>query len=71
MWWEAIEQGTDPFPGGLDGALGGFAKQSFELGKDLLDRVEVGTVGRQEEELGSGRSDGPAHGLSLVTAEVV
>ena len=55
----------DPLPGGLDGALGGFAKQSFELSKDLLDRVEVGTVGRQEEELGSGRSDGPAHGLSL------
>jgi hypothetical protein len=28
-----------------------FAEQGLELGEDLLDRVEVGTVGGQEEEL--------------------
>jgi hypothetical protein len=37
--------------GGVGGALCGFAEQGLELGEDLLDRVEVGTVGGQEEEL--------------------
>ena len=46
-------------------ALGGLAEQGFELGEDLLDRIEVGTVGRQEEELGAGGADGAAHGWPL------
>ena len=33
---------------------GGFAQQGLELGEDLLDGIEVGRVGRQEEELGAG-----------------
>jgi hypothetical protein len=37
--------------GGVGGALCGFGEQGLELGEDLLDRVEVGTVGGQEEEL--------------------
>jgi len=43
----------------------------FELGEDLLDGIEVGTVGRQEEELGPGGSDSLADGLALVAAEIV
>ena len=43
----------------------------LELGEELLDRVEVGAVGRQEEEMGAGGPDGAAGGLSLVAAEVV
>ena len=43
----------------------------FELGEDLFDRVEVGGVFRQEEELGAGRADQSPYGLALVTAEIV
>ena len=43
----------------------------LELGEELLDRVEVGAVGRQEEEMGAGGPDGAAGGLALVAAEIV
>jgi hypothetical protein len=46
-----IKEFADAPPGGVDGSLRGFAEQRLELGEDLLDRVEVGTVGGQEEEL--------------------
>jgi hypothetical protein len=38
----------------------GLADQVLELGEELLDRVEVGAVGRQEEEMGAGGPDGAA-----------
>ena len=56
---------------GFDGSRGGFAQQVLELGEDLLDRVQVGRVFRQEEELGAGRADELAHGFALVAAEIV
>jgi hypothetical protein len=31
------------------GRLGGFSQEMLQLGEHLLDRVEIGTVGRQEE----------------------
>src|SRR5262249_29169226 len=39
--------------------------------KDLLDRIEVWRVLRQEEQLGAGRADELAHGIALVAAEIV
>jgi hypothetical protein len=71
VWREAVEQDADPLPCCLEGSFGGFAQHCFEFGEDLLDRIEVRAVGRQEEELGAGHSDGTAHGLSFVTAEIV
>jgi hypothetical protein len=68
---EAREQSADSSPSGVDGPLGGFAEQGLELGEDLLDRIEIGTVGRQEEELGAGSPDGSSDGFTLVTAEIV
>jgi len=47
------------------------SQQSFELGEDLLDGVEVGGVFRQEDEAGSDIPDRLAHRLSLVGAEIV
>lgn len=35
---------------GLERACGGFAQKRFQLGKSLLDRVEIGTVRRQVEQ---------------------
>lgn len=55
----------------FDGSFGGFAEQGFEFCKYLFDRIEVGAIGRQEEELGADRANGAPHGLSLVAAEIV
>ena len=58
-------------PSGLNGARVGLAQQGLELGEDLRDRVEIGRVARQEEQLGAGAADQAAHRLALVTAEIV
>ena len=68
---EAFEQLADALPGSFDGSLVGLAQEGFEFGKDLLDRVEVWAVGRQEEELCIDGADGSTHGHALVTAEIV
>ena len=43
----------------------------FELGEDLLDRVEIGAIGREEEQPCAGSPDRGANGLALVAAEIV
>ena len=53
------------------GSGGGFSQQVLELGEDLLDRIEVGRVFRQEEELGASRSDRPSNRCAFVAAEIV
>lgn len=53
------------------GSLCGLTHQVFELGKDLLDRIEIWAVGRQEQELGPGATDRLADGGSFVTAQIV
>jgi hypothetical protein len=37
---------------GFDGALCGLAQEGLQLGEDLLDGVQVGRVGRQEDQVG-------------------
>ena len=43
----------------------------LEFGEDLFDRVEVGAVGRQEDEVSAPGPDGGARRLALVAAEIV
>ena len=43
----------------------------FELGEHLLDRIEIGRVRRQEEQMRSDGAYGLSHGLTLVAAEVI
>lgn len=43
----------------------------FELGEDLFNGIEIGTVGRQEEEFCSGPAYGLSHRLPLVGPEIV
>lgn len=43
----------------------------FELGKELLDRVQIGGVFRQEEEPGADRADGLADSLASMAAEII
>ena len=71
MWGEGVEEKADAFPGGFDGTLGGFAQEGLELGEEVLDRVEIGGVWGQEEELGAGGADGTADGLALVASQII
>jgi len=66
-----LEKCSDAFPCGLDGSFGSFAQEVFELCEDLLDRIEIGTIGRQEEELGSNGSKRAADSFCFVAAEIV
>ena len=43
----------------------------LSLAEDRLDRIEIGRVARQEEQLGDGAADQAAHRLGLVAAEIV
>src|SRR3546814_5070299 len=43
----------------------------LELGEHLFDRVQVGAVGRQEEEARTDAADSGADGRTLVTAQVI
>ena len=55
----------------VDGSRDSVAKQVFELGKDLFNRVQIGRVFWQEEKLGADRADELANCLAPVAAEVV
>ena len=57
--------------GEVDGSGLGFSQQRLELGEDLLDGIEIGTIGRQEEELGADGAQGGSHGDTFVAAEIV
>ena len=68
---EGVEEKADTSPEAVDGALCCLAQEGLELGEGVLDGVEVGTVGRQQEKLCPGRFDGLAHRGGLVGSEVV
>ena len=65
-----VEGFADGLPKAFDGSLGGLSQQGVELGEDLLDRIEVGRVFRQEEELGADRLDESAYPRPLVAGEI-
>lgn len=71
MWREGIEQGADAPPCCLDRPLSCLAQEMLELGEDLLDRIEVGTVWREEQEAGASGSDRGPDGRFLMAGEIV
>jgi len=66
-----LEECSDASPGRFNGSLGGFSEQCLELGEDLLDRIEVRAIGRQEKELGTCSTDHVPYDLGFVAAEIV
>lgn len=56
---------------GVDGARWLLPQKRFELGEGELDRVHVGAVGRQVEDLGAAGGDGLADAGDLVGGQVV
>src|SRR4051812_26981777 len=68
---EDLDEAPDGGPKALNGPLGGFAKQSFEFCKRVLDGVEVGRVGRKIEQPRTGRLDHLPDPRALVAGQVV
>ena len=52
-------------------ALFGLSHEVLELGEELLDGIEVGAVGRQEEEMGALFPDCAARRLAFMRAEII
>lgn len=51
-WAEVFEESADLAPSRFDSSLIGFADEAFELCEHHFDWIEIGTVGRQKEEMG-------------------
>jgi hypothetical protein len=54
---EEIEEFANLSPGCLDVTRLGSSDEVFEFGKDLLDRIEVRAVRRQEDAMGASGAD--------------
>jgi hypothetical protein len=63
---EAVEQSAGASPGRFAGWFVVFAQQGLEFGEDLLDRVEVGRVGRRKKKLGTDAENEPTNGLAFL-----
>jgi len=68
---ECVEERSDAPPSCLVISLCRFAHEVLEFGEDLLDRIEIGAVGRQEQEPGSGATDRLSNGRPFVAAQIV
>jgi hypothetical protein len=71
VWAEGGQAFSDPGPKALDGSLSGVAQEGLEFGEGVLDRIEVGTVGRKIEKPSASGFDGIADAYALVRSEVV
>lgn len=66
-----IERVGDGVAHEIAGSCLGSSEMVFDLGEELFDRIEVGRVFRQEDELGTGLPDGLADGFGFMGAEIV
>lgn len=71
IWCDGVECGCQGVVDVFDGTAHGLAHGMLDFGKGFLDRVKVGTVGRQEEQLCTCGADRGPDGLALVAAEVI
>ena len=71
MWRELIESHGDFAPESCDGAGRSFAQESFEFCEDLLDGIEIGTVGRQVAQTRACCFDGIADAGDFMAGQVV
>ena len=63
---EEIDQLADEGPQTGHGALASLAEHGLEASEGLLDRVEVGAVGRQKHQAGTSGFDQQANAVALV-----
>ena len=55
----------------LEGSRGGLPDERLQFGEDLLDRIEVGRVFGQEQQMRADGPDGPLHSLAFMRSEIV
>lgn len=70
-WSDSGEGVGDCGDQGIDGSRSSLAEQSFDLGKELFDRVEIGAVGGQIAQLGASSFDRLSDSGDLVAGEIV
>jgi hypothetical protein len=70
-WREGIKDLANRSPSVGDGSRLGLPHEVFELGEELFNRIEIWTIGRQEEEVCAGLSDGVTNSFSFVAAKIV
>ena len=68
---EGIEQCSEAMPESIHRSFTEFSEQCFEFGKDLLDWIEIGTVGRQVHQARAHRFDRRANAFQFVAAQIV
>jgi len=66
-----LKECADLPPCGLEGSFVGFPQECLQFCEDLLDGIEVRTVGREKEQLCADRADQAADSLALVATEIV
>ena len=71
MCRERSEKFSCGFPEAIDGAFISFAQEFFKLGEDLLDWVEVGRIGWQEQEVRARLFDHAPCRLALMAVKIV
>jgi len=69
--FDGIDGSAEVAPGIFDRPFLGVAHPVSDPGECLLDRVEVGRIGRQAAEMGIGAADGVADDPALMAAEIV
>ena len=62
---EEVDEFANGDPETLDGSLSRFAQERLELSEGVFDGIEVGTVGREVEEMGACRGTGRTTTLLL------
>ena len=70
-WADDVDHRADLLPSFFDGAWLCGAHEVLELGEELLDRVQVWAIGRQENQMGTCGPDGVPCAAPFVAAQVV
>ena len=68
---ESAQDVADRCAEGFNGSRAGGSQRMLEFGKQLLDRVQVGRILRQKNEMCAGVANGGSHGFASVAAEIV
>src|ERR1700733_15164109 len=71
VWRDGGEGFGDSVGDGVEGSGRGFSDEAFDLGEDLLDRVEVGGVFWKEQETPAGGLDRVSHGFAFLRSQIV
>ena len=66
-----MEEYTELFPECIDGAMGGFAEQGFELGEAFVDGVQSGRRGRQRAQCCACGFNGLTDTSDLMRREII